>query len=268
MAPLGPPGPGPRHDQGELRRRGRASRAGRHQLRRESDGTRPRPGGPGPGRARQGRRPKRDAAKDAAKQGRGREAQDDRLRRHAQAASRSGSIPTGPTSTRWPTTPSSIRSSSACTSSARSGSSTTARRRPRPPATPAGSRGKGGDLLYRWGNPRAYRAGTKADQTLFVQHNAHWIPRGFPGAGHLLVFNNGGDRPDGTIRRLTSSSSPVDAQGRYTREPGKAFGPGQAVWSYSAPKKSDFYSSFISGAQRLPNGNTLICSGPTARSSR
>jgi hypothetical protein len=33
------------------------------------------------------------------------------------------------------------------------------------------------------------------------------------------------------------------------------------VWSYSAPKKTDFYSSFISGTQRLPNGNTLICSG-------
>jgi hypothetical protein len=33
------------------------------------------------------------------------------------------------------------------------------------------------------------------------------------------------------------------------------------VWSYSAPKKADFFSSFISGAQRLSNGNTLICSG-------
>ncbi|MDE0770073.1 MAG: hypothetical protein OSB19_16965, partial [Opitutaceae bacterium] len=33
-------------------------------------------------------------------------------------------------------------------------------------------------------------------------------------------------------------------------------------WSYSAPNTSDFYSSFISGAERLPNGNTLICDGP------
>ena len=54
---------------------------------------------------------------------------------------------------------------------------------------------------------------------------------------------------------------PVDSQGRYTRQPGTAYGPDQPVWSYTAPKKSDFYSSFISGAQRLPNGNTLICSG-------
>src|SRR5207244_3463212 len=49
-----------------------------------------------------------------------------------------------------------------------------------------GRSGKGGDLLYRWGNPRAYRSGTAADQRLFAQHNAHWIPRGLPGEGHLL----------------------------------------------------------------------------------
>jgi hypothetical protein len=55
---------------------------------------------------------------------------------------------------------------------------------------------------------------------------------------------------------------PVDSSGRYAREPGKAFGPKEAVWSYSAPKKSDFYAFFISGAHRLPNGNTMICSGP------
>src|SRR5262245_43203533 len=56
-------------------------------------------------------------------------------------------------------------------------------------ATHAGGRsGKGGDLLYRWGNPRTYRAGTVADQQLFGQHNAHWIPKGLNGAGHLLIF--------------------------------------------------------------------------------
>jgi hypothetical protein len=54
---------------------------------------------------------------------------------------------------------------------------------------------------------------------------------------------------------------PVDEQGHYTREPGAAFGPDRPVWSYSAPKKSDFYSFNISGAQRLPNGDTLICAG-------
>ncbi len=125
-----------------------------------------------------------------------------------------------------------------------------------------GRAGKGGDLLYRWGNPRVYRAGTTADQKLFAQHNAQWIPKGFPGAGHVLVFNNGGRRPDGSYSSVDELVLPVDENGRYARKEGAAFGPDQPVWSYTAPKKTDFYAFFISGAQRLPNGNTLICSGP------
>lgn len=124
-----------------------------------------------------------------------------------------------------------------------------------------GRSGKGGDLLYRWGNSRAYRAGTKADQKLYNQHNAHWIPRGLPGTGHILVFNNGPDRPGGNHSSVDELALPVDSHGRYPFKPGKAHGPDRPVWSYSAPKKDEFYSSFISGAQRLANGNTLICSG-------
>lgn len=124
-----------------------------------------------------------------------------------------------------------------------------------------GRSGKGGDLLYRWGNPRAYRAGKKEDQKLFAQHNAHWIPRGLPGEGHVLVFNNGGNRPDGSYSSVDELVLPVDADGRYEYEPGAAYGPAGPAWSYTAPKKTDFYSFFISGAQRLANGNTLICSG-------
>jgi hypothetical protein len=124
-----------------------------------------------------------------------------------------------------------------------------------------GRSGKGGDLLYRWGNPRAYRNGSKMDQRLFNQHNAHWIGAGLPGEGHLLVFNNGSGRPGGDSSSVDEIVLPVDSQGQYARNRRGPYGPVEAVWSYSAPKKSDFYSFFISGAQRLPNGNTLICSG-------
>jgi hypothetical protein len=124
-----------------------------------------------------------------------------------------------------------------------------------------GRAGKGGDLLYRWGNPRAYQAGTRADQKLFRQHNAHWILSDHPGEGNLLVFNNGPGRPGGNYSSVDELVLPVDVEGRYACKPGSAYGPDQPVWSYAAPKKSEFYSSFISGAQRLPNGNTLICSG-------
>jgi hypothetical protein len=124
-----------------------------------------------------------------------------------------------------------------------------------------GKSGRGGDLLYRWGNPRAYRAGTVKDQQLFGQHNTHWIDKESPGAGHVLIFNNGARRTGGAYSTVDEIVLPVDAKGRYERGEGKAFGPEKAVWSYAAPKKTDFYSGFISGAQRLPNGNTLVCSG-------
>ena len=124
-----------------------------------------------------------------------------------------------------------------------------------------GRRGQGGDLLYRWGNPTVYRAGGIADRRLFFQHNAHWIPKGLPGAGHILVFNNGRGRPGGDSSSVDELVLPVDENGLYTREKGKTWGPSEPVWSYSAPKKSDFFSSFISGADRLPNGDTQICSG-------
>jgi hypothetical protein len=124
-----------------------------------------------------------------------------------------------------------------------------------------GKQGRGGDLLYRWGNPRAYRAGEAKDQTSFAQHNAHWIPKGLPGEGHMMIFNNGSNRPGEKYSTVDEMELPVDAKGGYAHTPGQAFGPAKALWTYEAPTRKDLYSSFISGAQRLANGNTLICSG-------
>src|SRR5690606_15913622 len=61
-----------------------------------------------------------------------------------------------------------------------------------------GRSGKGGDILYRYGNPAAYNRGTRADQKFFYQHDAQWIEPGLPGAGNILVFNNGWNRVDGS----------------------------------------------------------------------
>jgi hypothetical protein len=124
-----------------------------------------------------------------------------------------------------------------------------------------GRSGKGGDLLYRWGNPRVYRRGTQADQTLYGQHNVHWIPKGLAGAGHLLIYNNGDTRPVARYSSVEEIALPVDSNGRYTLGAGTKYGPDRSVWTYSAPNPTDFYSANISGAMRLPNGNTLICAG-------
>jgi hypothetical protein len=121
--------------------------------------------------------------------------------------------------------------------------------------------GKGGDILYRWGNPRTYRNGTALDQRLFFQHNIHWIPQGYPGAGHLLVFNNGAGRKPEEYSAVEELVPPTDSTGNYILSDAGTFGPDDPLWRYTAPRKIDFYSWFISGAQRMPNGNTLINSG-------
>ena len=124
-----------------------------------------------------------------------------------------------------------------------------------------GARGRGGDLLYRWGNPQAYRAGAAADRKLFLQHDAQWTRPGDPGAGNITIFNNGQGRPGGNYSSVEELTPPVDASGSYSLVPGAPFGPASATWTYTAANLSDFYSMNIGGAQRLANGNTLICDG-------
>ncbi len=122
-----------------------------------------------------------------------------------------------------------------------------------------GDSGQGGDLLYRWGNPAAYDSGDAGDRQLFVQHDAQWIAEGFLGAGHILIFNNGQGRADGDYSSVDEIVPPVDADGIYT-----GYGPAAPTWSYTASPPTDFYARNISGAQRLEDGNTLICDGPQA----
>ncbi len=118
--------------------------------------------------------------------------------------------------------------------------------------------GPAGDLLWRWGNPKACGLGTSADRRLFAQHDASFIPAGCPGAGNVLVFNNGRGRPGGDASSVEEIVLPLDGDGRFVRDSGKPFGPDAPVWTFAA---EGFYSDHISGAQRLPNGNTLVCSG-------
>ncbi len=124
-----------------------------------------------------------------------------------------------------------------------------------------GRYGRGGDLLYRWGNPRAYNRGATTDQKLFQQHDAQWIASGLPGAGNILIFNNGVGRPGGNSSSVDEIIPPADSLGRYALRSDSTFGPTSATWTYIAPTPGDFYSFNISGAQRQPNGTTLICSG-------
>ncbi len=140
-----------------------------------------------------------------------------------------------------------------------------------------GRYGRGGDLLYRWGNPQRYKRGdassagnaagasSASDQQLWHQHDVQWIPEGYPGAGHLTIFNNGSDRPELEYSSVVEIAPPLQPDGRYAIADGAAFGPEAPCWEYHAPDKKTFFASFISGVHRLENGNTLICSGPNGR---
>ena len=121
-----------------------------------------------------------------------------------------------------------------------------------------GNSGKGGDILYRWGNPHAYRAGTTNDRKLFGQHDTSWIKSGYPGEGDILIFNNGVGRGYSTVEEITP---PVDENGNYTYTPGTAYGPDTTTWQYIGSPPSSFYSNYVSGAIRLTDDNTIICSG-------
>lgn len=121
---------------------------------------------------------------------------------------------------------------------------------------------KGGDILYRWGNPQAYRQGSEADRLLYGQHYPHYIKEGLTDAGKIILFNNGFGRTP-NFSEVMLIVPPVSSPGVYLNPTDAAFGPSQPEDTYSdlSETPSPFFSRIVSSAQRLPNGNTLICEG-------
>ena len=128
-----------------------------------------------------------------------------------------------------------------------------------------GNSGKGGDLLYRWGNPQMYGQGTAADQKLFFQHHPNWIPSSYPDGGKIIIFNNRAGTAVGELYSTVNIiNPPIDNNGNYIYS-GGAYGPVLINWTYQASPPADFSSQIISGAEQLPNGNVLICEGTSGR---
>ena len=154
------------------------------------------------------------------------------------------------------------------------------------PGDPEGSKAlaasDAGDLVYRWGNPCVYGAGDapyyeygkygNGHKQLFNIHNGQWIDDGLPGAGHFLVFDNGYERMGATystVLEIDPYDGPME-NGIYVPEMEAGHGAGnlsnQVVWRFNTllyhnNSYQGFFSNHISGAERQPNGNTLMCSG-------
>ena len=120
--------------------------------------------------------------------------------------------------------------------------------------------GKGGDFLYRWGNPAAYNQGTVADQKFFGQHNVQWITNSKFHQNDLLLFNDGLGRTGGTNYSTVEFLTPPCSAGVYNQT--LPYLPLAQNWVYADTPPTNFFASYTSGAQLLDSGNVLICNGP------
>lgn len=150
-----------------------------------------------------------------------------------------------------------------------------------------------GDFLYRFGDPAKYDKGdppsvldnwekaTAGHKQLGGSHDIQWIRPGLPGAGNFLVFNNSQNlfelsaqssiveiNPYRNAAGVTTANfvNPPDAGYNVVNSPDpnlmkeKRNISRQVVWRYTSKNNTSFYSTIGSSAQRLPNGNTLVCS--------
>ncbi len=137
---------------------------------------------------------------------------------------------------------------------------------------------KKGDIIWRVGPD--YGPGTPWESLgqIIGPHNAHMIPATLPGGGNILVFDNGGLSCYGSLREDCLGTYP-NALSDYSRI--LEFNPKtyKVVWEYTQPNPTadldgdgvikgnerKFFSSFMASAQRLVNGNTLICEANMGR---
>lgn len=131
---------------------------------------------------------------------------------------------------------------------------------------------KTGEIVWRIGPDFNESEATKKLGWIIGQHHLHMIPKGLPGEGDLLVYDNGGAGGYGAPNP-TSTYGIDNAKRDYSRV--LQFNPVtlEITWQYTPQEAgailftdgSKFYSPYISSAQRLPNGNTLITEGSDGR---
>jgi len=156
-----------------------------------------------------------------------------------------------------------------------------------PAASSANAASDAGDFMYRWGNPSVYGQGvppgymTEGNQQMYGAHNIHWVGGAnspwpaseLNGGGNFMIFDNGCWCPTGYHSESIEINGFLDANGNNTgsyvwpHEAGYVSGTdslsNQVVWNFKSGNPQCFYGAHISGTERLPNGNTAICSGTT-----
>ncbi len=153
--------------------------------------------------------------------------------------------------------------------------------------------GTAGDFKYRFGDPAKYDKGdppsvldnwekaTAGHKQLGGSHDIQWIKPGLPGEGNFLVFCNAQNLFELTPQSYVIEINPYlnsagTNTGHFVNPPEAGYyivnSPDanlmkekknvskQIAWKFSSKNNTTFYSTIGSSAQRLPNGNTLVCS--------
>jgi len=153
--------------------------------------------------------------------------------------------------------------------------------------------GTAGDFKYRFGDPAKYDKGdppsvldnwekaTAGHKQLGGSHDIQWIKPGLPGEGNFLVFCNAQNLFELTPQSYIIEINPYlnsagTNTGHFVNPPEAGYtivnSPDanlmkekknvskQIVWTYSSKNNTSFFSTIGSSAQRLANGNTLVCS--------
>jgi hypothetical protein len=125
--------------------------------------------------------------------------------------------------------------------------------------------GVGGDLIYRFGNPSAYRA--PGTTKLFYQHDSHWAEINFsstnPEYGKVVVFNNKLGPNYSAVHTFSPTFDTYEWE--YPKDTNGVWGPNSFDWTYIANPPQDMYSTGLGAIQLLPNGNRLINEGREGR---
>jgi hypothetical protein len=136
-----------------------------------------------------------------------------------------------------------------------------------------------GDVIWRVGPD--YSEGNPEHKIgqIIGQHHSHVIPQGLPGEGNVLIYDNGGRAGFGAVVPGSTRGTYPNTLRDYSRVVELNPVTMDLVWEYKQPlttadmdgdgdikgAERKFYSVNISGAQRLENGNTLICEGRSGR---
>lgn len=129
-----------------------------------------------------------------------------------------------------------------------------------------------GEIVWKIGPDFSSSKELKKLGWIIGQHHFHMIPKGLPGEGNVIVYDNGGWAGYG-VPNPSSPTGRMNAKRDYSRV--IEFNPVtlEIEWQFTPTEagfinpldSSRFYSPFVSGAQRLPNGNTLITEGSNGR---